>query len=248
MMPFSPKPLTNSSPRPPGLSKVHKIVLGGVELIPDLSGALYVPNYETLIIADLHLEQGSSLARRGIHVPPYDTAMTLKLLEDVVSTINPKRLIFLGDSFHDGEGETRLDDSQIIALRNITNSFETLWIVGNHDPEPPQFLGGQGAHTIALGPLTLRHEPSPRLDQTIEIAGHLHPGCGVNQRGRRLYGKCFVGDDTRLIMPAFGAYTGGLAITSKAFAGLFNEAATHAWMIGQNAIHRFPLSRLQRRD
>jgi uncharacterized protein len=247
-MPFSPKLPTNSSPRPQGLSRVHKIVLGNVELVPDISGALYVPDYETLIIADLHLEQGSSLARRGIHVPPYDTAITLKILEDVVSTANPKRLIFLGDSFHDGEGETRLDETHLISLRNITKNYETLWIIGNHDPQPPQLLGGQGAETVALGPLTLCHEPSMSLIDTYEIAGHLHPGCGLNQRGRRLYGKCFVGDDQRLIMPAFGAYTGGLAITSKAFAGLFNEQETQAWMIGQTAIHRFPLSRLQRRD
>ncbi len=274
------------------MSKTHKIMLGGMELIPDFSGALYVPDYETLIIADLHLEQGSSLARRGIHVPPYDTAITLKLLEEVVSAANPKRLIFLGDSFHDGEGETRLDDTHLITIRNITSSYETIWICGNHDPEPPQAIGGQGAESLSLGPLTLRHEPSlpspssqsgeggspqgetggdlgaeslssshpirrkgaafptswRRREDNFEIAGHLHPGCGLTQRGRRLYGKCFVGDNTRLIMPAFGAYTGGLAITSKAFAGLFNEAETHAWMIGQAAIHRFPLSRVQRRD
>ncbi len=292
MMPFSPKLLTNSSPRPLGLSKQHKIILGDVELVPDISGALYVPDYETLIIADLHLEQGSSLARRGIHVPPYDTAITLKLLENVVSTANPKRLIFLGDSFHDGEGETRLDESHAVTLRRLTNTYETIWICGNHDPEPPQAIGGRGVDFLSLGPLTLRHEPSlpspssqsgeggsplgetggelgvrllssshpirrkgatfptsrRRKEATFEIAGHLHPGCGLNQRGRRLYGKCFVGDGKRLIMPAFGAYTGGLAITSKAFAGLFNEPATQAWMIGQNAIHRFPLSRIQRRD
>lgn len=266
-------------------------MLGSLELIPDLSGALYVADYETLIIADLHLEQGSSLARRGIHVPPYDTAITLKLLESVVQAANPKRLVFLGDSFHDGEGEMRLDESHAITLRRLTTAYDTIWICGNHDPEPPQGIGGQGAETLILGPLTLRHEPSlpfpsshsgegrsrsetgralgVRLSGSIatpsgpsghlppfggrirsehEIAGHLHPGCGLNQRGRRLYGKCFVGDIRRLIMPAFGAYTGGLAITSKAFAGLFNEAETYAWMIGQNAIHRFPLSRIQRRD
>lgn len=223
-------------------------MLGGVELVPDLSGALYVPEYETLIISDLHLEQGTSLARRGIHVPPYDTAITLKLLERVVQYANPKRLIFLGDSFHDGEGETRLDEAHLEILRRLTSAYDTTWISGNHDPEPPQGIGGQGAEILNLGTLTLSHEPFEKLKGVFEIAGHLHPGCGLNQRGRRIYGKCFVGDDTRLIMPAFGAYTGGLAITSKAFAGLFDETTTHAWMIGQTAIHRFPLARLQRRD
>jgi uncharacterized protein len=231
-----------SSTRGCGLSKQHKIALGGVALVPDLSGALYVPDYETLIISDLHLEQGTSLARRGIHVPPFDTAITLKLLEDVVNNTIPKRLIFLGDSFHDGEGETRLDDAHIKTLRRLTAAHETIWICGNHDPEPPQAIGGQGAEMLILGPLTLRHEPS---QSEYEIAGHLHPGCGINQRGRRIYGKCFVGDDRRLIMPAFGAYTGGLSITSKAFDGLLNENAAQAYMIGRAAIHKFTMKRVR---
>ncbi len=269
------------------MSKIHKIVLGGVELVPDLSGALYVPYYETLIISDLHLEQGSSLARRGIHMPPFDTAVTLALLETVVAAANPKRLIFLGDSFHDVQGEARLEASYINVLRRLTSSHETIWICGNHDPEPPQSIGGQGAETLSLGPLTLRHEPSPpspssrrgeggsrsetggefsaimstaiaapsdpsghlppfggRRVEEYEIAGHLHPGCGINQRGRRIYGKCFVSDDTRLIMPAFGAYTGGLSITSKAFHGLLNPETAQAHMIGRAALHRFNWARL----
>jgi uncharacterized protein len=220
------------------LSKQHKIMLGGVELIPDVSGALFVPEYQTLIISDLHLEQGTSLARRGIHVPPFDTAITLRLLEQVVEIASPKQLIFLGDSFHDDQGETRLDDAHTKTLRGLTSAHETIWICGNHDPEPPQDIGGQGADVIALGPLTLRHEPS---GSEFEIAGHLHPGCGINQRGRRLYGKCFVADDKRLIMPAFGAYTGGLSVSSPAFRGLFSSTAK-AWMIGRSAIHPFPFS------
>jgi uncharacterized protein len=273
-----------------GLSKNHKISLGGVELVPDLSGALYVPDYETLVIADLHLEQGTSLARRGIHVPPFDTAITLAQLEAVVAAAVPKRLIFLGDSFHDGDGEAQLDESHTRILQNLTGTYETIWICGNHDPEPPQEIGGQGAAFLMLGPLTLRHEPSlpspssrsgeggsrsetggelgvkissaiatpsvtpqearhlppfgRRKDSEYEIAGHLHPGCGINQRGRRIYGKCFVSDATRLIMPAFGAYTGGLSITSRAFDGLFSENAS-AFMIGREAIHKFPFSRVR---
>ena len=227
-----------------GLSKTHKISLGGITLIPDLSGALYLPDYEALIISDLHLEQGSSLARRGIHVPPFDTAVTLALLESVVAAAQPKRLIFLGDSFHDTHGEERLDESHLQSLRELTQKYETIWIIGNHDPQPPQNLGGQGAESLALGPLTLRHEPARRLDGQFEIAGHLHPGCGIHQRGRRIYGKCFVSDDTRLIMPAFGAYTGGLSIASKAFHGLLNPETAQAHMIGRTALHRFSWARI----
>ena len=230
--------------RPVGLSKTHKILLGGVELIPDLSGALFVPEYQTLIISDLHLEQGSSLARRGLHVPPYDTGMTLGLLETVVANAKPQRLIFLGDSFHDAGGAARLEEGFVTRLRALTQNYETIWVLGNHDPEPPQFLGGHGALSLALGPLTLRHEPTRRLNGEFEIAGHLHPGCGINQRGRRIYGKCFVSDDARMIMPAFGAYTGGLAVTSKAFHGLLDAETAQAHMIGRAALHKFNFARL----
>ncbi len=241
-MPFSPKPPTPSLMRPCGLSKIHKILLGGVELVPDLSGALYAPEFNTLIIADLHLEQGSSLARRGIHVPPFDTVMTLALLEQVSANSKAKRLILLGDNFHDGEGETRLDEVHLARLRHLTKNFETVWISGNHDPEPPKAVGGTAADMIKLGQLTLRHAPSSA--SAFEIAGHLHPGCGINQRGRRIYGKCFVADENRLIMPAFGAFTGGLNIKSKAFAGLFDMKTAHAFMIGRAALHRFPVAKI----
>jgi uncharacterized protein len=236
------------------LSKTHKIILGGVELVPDLSGGLYIPDYETLIIADLHLEHGTSLARRGIHVPPFDTAVTLAQLESVVTVAHPKRLIFLGDSFHDDEGEARLDQEHIKTLRRFTSTYETIWICGNHDPEPPQEIGGVGAEFLMLGPITLRHEPSPSSrggamrSAEFEISGHLHPGCGINQRGRRIYGKCFVSDTTRLIMPAFGAYTGGLSVASRAFDGLFDESQASALMIGREAIHKFPFSRVRGQD
>ena len=240
-MPFSPKPLINSKPRLQVLSRQHKILLGGLELLPHISGALYVDDYETLIISDLHLEQGTSLARRGIHVPPFDTAVTLDLLEATLNSTHTKRLIFLGDSFHDTQGEERLDETHLNRLRIITNRYETMWIIGNHDPHPPQSLGGSGAESISLGPLTLRHEPAKKLEHEIEIAGHLHPGCGLSLRGRRVRGKCFIADQTRLIMPAFGAYTGGLSISSDAFKGLFDIERTKIWMIGKSSLHRFSL-------
>ena len=218
-------------------------MLGGLALLPDLSGALYVPDYETLIIADLHLEQGSSLARRGLYVPPFDTAVTLQHLETVVANIRPRHLIFLGDSFHDGAAELRLAQAHLESLCRITANHETTWLSGNHDPHPPQSLGGVGAESLSLGPLTLRHEPIRNLDVEFEIAGHLHPGCGISQRGRHMRGKCFVSDAQRLIMPAFGAYTGGLAVSSKAFHGMFDDKAS-AWMLGRTAIHKFALAKV----
>ncbi len=243
-MPFSPKPKQNLQPRPAVLPERHKITLGGLELRPDLSGALHVPELSALIISDLHLEQGTSLARRGIRVPPFDTGITIGLLEEVINSFAPQRLIFLGDSFHDDEGETRIEDTLMLRLQKIVTSHECFWICGNHDPSPPRHLAGHAADHILLGPITLRHEPTRLRKAEFEIAGHLHPGCAVSQRGRRVSGKCFIADDRRLIMPAFGAYTGALSVFAEPYQRLFRREETRAWMIGQERLYNFPFDRL----
>jgi DNA ligase-associated metallophosphoesterase len=244
MIPFSPKQKPILKERPAALPERHRISLGGVELQPDISGALHLPEFAALIISDLHLEQGSSLARRGIRVPPYDTAITISLLEQVVRRLAPQRLIFLGDSFHDAEGETRVEEALMARLCAIADGHECFWICGNHDPLPPQLLKGHAVEQLELGPLTLRHEPKRLRKVEFEIAGHLHPGCAVAQRGRRISGKCFIADERRLIMPAFGAYTGALSVFANPFARLFDRAQTQAWLIGQQRLYKFPFERL----
>jgi hypothetical protein len=242
-MPYSPKPQINSSPRPHGLSRAHTISLGGLALVPDLSGALYVPDYHTLLVADLHLEKGTSLAKRGVHLPPYDTRESLRQLKAVMAVAKPKRLIFLGDSFHDGEARQRIDETDLAILRQISRESEAIWITGNHDPTPPADIGGAISQSVTLGPLTLRHEPKPLSPGEIEISGHLHPAASVVSRGQRIRCRCFVADARRLIMPAFGSYTGALGVSSQAFDGLFGDF--HVWMIGSAAIHRFPSSKVR---
>ena len=244
MMPFSPKPKPNLQPKAAVLPERHKIMLGGLELRPDLSGALHVPDMNALIISDLHLEQGSSLARRGIRVPPFDTSITIAMLEQVIVRFAPRRLIFLGDSFHDDEGEARVEELLMRRLHAIASKHECFWICGNHDPSPPRNLTGHAADHILLGPLTLRHEPARLRKDEFEICGHLHPGCAVTQRGRRVSAKCFIADERRLIMPAFGAYTGALSVFAKPYERLFKQDETQAWMIGQERIYRFPFARL----
>jgi uncharacterized protein len=127
MMPFSPKPLTNSWERPHGLSKQHIIPLGGLNFMPDMSGALFLPEEKMLLVADLHLEQGASLARRGLHVPPYDTTVTLAMLERVLQATEAKRLVLLGDSFHDGVAHAEVMPSDAVRLRAITSMVDTIW-------------------------------------------------------------------------------------------------------------------------
>ena len=243
MMPFSPKPQTTSSTRPWGLSRSQRISLGGMDFIPDLSGALYAANFEALLVADLHLEKGTSLARRGVHLPPYDTRQSLRQLQAVLGETRPKRLIFLGDSFHDGAARARIDAADLSELRAITAAVETIWITGNHDPDPPADIGGVIMREVALGPVTLRHEPTRLSTDELEIAGHLHPAAAVSSRGHRIRCRCFIADQRRIVMPAFGSYTGALGIGSSAFDGLFGDF--HVWMIGGRAIHRFPGSRVR---
>jgi uncharacterized protein len=226
------------------LSKQHTIVLGGLSFTPDMSGALYCGEEKLLLVADLHLEQGASLARRGLHVPPYDTEATLLMLERVLAETAPQRLVLLGDSFHDADAHADVRTRDADRLRQITQSIETIWISGNHDPKVHDALGGTCVDEMAFGGITLRHIPARLKKTEMEIAGHLHPGASIVQRGSHIRTKCFVADHRRIILPAFGSYTGALNVMSGAFTGLFDEASTQAWMIGKTAMHCFPWKRL----
>ena len=194
-------------------------------------------------MADLHLEKGTSLARRGVYLPPYDTRQSLAELAAVLKETRPERLIFLGDSFHDGEARERIDAEDLASLRAITAAVETVWITGNHDPAPPADIGGRIVSEMALGPVMLRHQARVLGDGEAEISGHLHPAAAVHARGHRIRCRCFIADERRLIMPAFGSYTGALSVRSDAFDGLFGEF--HVWMIGGKAIHRFPAAKVR---
>lgn len=237
-MRFSPRPRANLPTRPCDLSRSARIALAGLDLVPDLSGALHIPDFATLVVADLHFEKGSSLARRGLHVPPYDTRATLRLLAQAIESSEARHLICLGDSFHDGEARARIDRDDLAFLRNLTATIETTWISGNHDPEPAADLGGRVAEQVVLGPLSLRHAPAALAASEYEIAGHLHPAARIARRGRSIRCRCFIGDGRRLIMPAFGSYTGSLDVSAPAIASLFDVA--HVWMLGRERIHRFP--------
>ncbi len=209
-----------------------------LQLLPDLSGALFIPEYDTLLVADLHFEKGSSLARFGVIIPPFDTRSTLDGLEDVVGRFKPKTLISLGDSFHDRDGPERLGKTERERIDAMAKQTDLLWITGNHDPDLPDDLPGEVAEQVALGPLTLRHEPTICADG--EICGHLHPAAIIQQRGRRLRRRCFAANKRRIFMPAFGAYTGGLNVKDKAFEPYWKQRDFVVFMLGKTAIHRLP--------
>ena len=211
--------------RPACRDNGHGIAVAGAHLVADLSGALYWPDERALAVADLHLEKGSAFAARGMLLPPYDTADTLERLAWVIARYAPRLVVALGDSFHDRAGAMRLGSDDRAALAALQRGRDWMWIAGNHDPEPSVLPGAVRADI----PLRSPHLP-PRADRgrrSGEIAGHLHPAAQVSRRGRSLMRRCFVGDGRRLVMPAFGAYAGGLNIRDRAFLAVFGGALLH---------------------
>jgi DNA ligase-associated metallophosphoesterase len=193
-----------------------------------------------LVVSDLHLEKGSSFAGRGVLLPPYDTAATLGRLAAVAGRHDPRRVIALGDSFHDRDAHGRLSVPDREALAALQARRDWIWIAGNHDPALPDDLGGVVASEVAIGPLTFRHEPTGAAG---EIAGHLHPKARVSTRGRAVERRCFAADGERVVMPAFGAYAGGLSIRDGAFAKIFQTLGFMAHVLGDRRMHAIAASR-----
>jgi len=240
----------------------------GVSLIADCAGALYWPDEGVLAVADLHFEKGSSFATRGMLLPPYDTATTLARLARLVAFYSPRVIVALGDSFHDRQGPARLAPRDRAALKSLQRNRDWIWIAGNHDPDPAEDIGGTFTHTFIRGPLTFRHDPTARYqaewkleleyDEALsaetslscapiaadgEIAGHLHPTARISQRGRSITRRCFVADGRRLVMPAFGAYTGGLNVRDSAFGTVFGNLDFTAHLLGERRLYALSATR-----
>jgi DNA ligase-associated metallophosphoesterase len=214
--------------------------VAGVSLLADLSGALFWQEQRLLVVSDLHLEKGSSFAARGVLLPPYDTAATLSRLAAVIARHDPRMVIALGDSFHDRTAHERLSGPDRDALSAMQARRDWIWISGNHDPALPPDLGGVVANEVVIGPIVFRHEPTGAAG---EIAGHLHPKARVATRGRSMERRCFASDGERAVMPAFGAYAGGLNIRDPAFARLFRAPGLMAHVLGDNRLHAIAASR-----
>jgi uncharacterized protein len=220
---------------------VAEIAVAGVTLAADIAGALYWPEERLLVVSDLHLEKGSAFAARGALVPPYDTASTLARLDGLMARYRPSIVVALGDNFHDRGGPARMAGSDRAALLSLQRGRDWIWIAGNHDPDPREGIGGAFARSLAIGPLTFRHEPAP--ESRGEIAGHLHPAARVHRRGRTLMRRCFATDGQRLIMPALGAYTGGLNIRDPAFVKVFGALAFTVHLMGERRLYTFAAAR-----
>lgn len=192
------------------------------------SGALHLPEHDVLCVSDLHLGKSERIARRGgVMLPPYEVQDTLQKLESDIAATQPSRIICLGDSFDDLDAAASLDEDMQLWLARLQAGKEWIWIEGNHDPGPID-LGGTHLNEIKLGKLTLRHIASAAI---AEISGHYHPKHRVTGRSR----PAFLFDHERMIMPAYGAYTGGLASYSPDIRRLF-DGRIMAILTGHKAI------------
>jgi DNA ligase-associated metallophosphoesterase len=235
--------------RAPGGSA--EIIVAGVALVADIAGALFWPEERLLAVSDLHLEKGSAFAARGVLLPPFDTASTLERLGRLTQRYAAQIVVALGDNFHDIGGPARLAASDRKSLLDMQRGRDWIWIAGNHDPEPLG-IGGAFARSLAVGALVFRHEPKPHEPKPHEpkpqandgeIAGHLHPSARIHRRGRTLVRRCFASDGKRLVMPAFGAYAGGLNIRHAEFLKVFGVLAFTAHLIGERRLYSFAAAR-----
>ena len=215
--------------------------LAGERLMLDPAGVLYWPAARLLAVADLHLEKGSALARRGSLVPPWDSRVTLDRLLRCIAHWRPEIVVALGDSFHDRDGARHLASAEAERLRRIASHARLIWVLGNHDPLPPEGLPGEHGAEFALGPLRFRHQAAggmPRGDG--ELCGHHHPKASIATRGGSIRRPCFVSDASRIVLPAFGAYTGGLDVTHPAIARLFPRGG-RAFLLGAERLFSFAM-------
>lgn len=215
-----------------------RFVLRGEAVVLDSSGIAFLPEHGVLVVADLHLEKGASLAARGRLLPPYDSVETLRRLLAVIAARRPRRLVLLGDSFHSAIHTLDRQPEARGLIAEIAAATDIIWIAGNHDPELPLALPGVAAAEMRIGGLALRHEPG--ADGMPEIIGHLHPAARISTRAGSQRRKCFVISEARLLMPAFGALTGSLDVSDPAISTLFPGNSARACLCG-SALGVFPL-------
>ena len=213
---------------------LHMAVANAMTLLRP-SGAMWLQSARALVVADLHFEKGSFFAMRGQMLPPYDTGDTLDRLEAEIDRLAPAIVVCLGDSFHDADGEARLSARDAARIAGLGAGRTLVWIAGNHDEAAGFSLTGEVADEISIGGLVLRHEPLPGA-QAGEAAGHLHPCARVSHRGLSVRRRCFVTDGTRIVLPAFGSFTGGLNVRDVAYAALF-ETPPVAVALGKERVH-----------
>ncbi|MBD2840947.1 ligase-associated DNA damage response endonuclease PdeM [Erythrobacter rubeus] len=220
----------------------------GEELVLMKSHGVYWPRERALLVADLHLEKGSWYARQGQMLPPYDSRETLERIADSVKATGARRVITLGDNFHDDAGTDRLDPHATGMLEALTRSLDWVWITGNHDEEMSRAFGATLVEELELNGIILRHE-AKRGETRPELSGHYHPKMRLKVRNRHIARPCGVlsrtaGQGDRMILPAFGAYTGGMDAGSLEILRALGPASEiDAVLPAKGKLVRFPLFR-----
>lgn len=207
----------------------------------DPDGALFWPAQRLLAVADLHLEKGTAAAARGQLLPPWDTRVTLDRLAALLRRWRPETVVALGDTFHDARGSARLEPNDLARLQRMASAHRFVWVLGNHDPTPPEGIAGEAVAEQQIGPLRFIHQarPGPTRPGSGELCGHHHPKAQVQTRGAMVSRPCFVAAATRLMLPAIGAYTGGLDVRDPAIAALFPRGG-RVFLLGKDRLFSFP--------
>lgn len=215
----------------------------GHEWLLDSGGALYWPGERALLVADLHLEKASFFAGHGQFLPPYDSRETLARLADAIRATGARRVFCLGDNFHDSAGADRLEPHAAGMLSALTRAVEWVWITGNHDAALDGAAGGSVVAEADVGGIVLRHR-ARRGETARELSGHYHPRLRVVHRGRRIARPCLVASEERMILPAFGALTGGMDAADPAIVAALQPArAIDAMVCAAGRLAQFPLWR-----
>ncbi len=187
------------------------------------SGALWWPDQRLLCVSDLHLGKSERIARRGgPTLPPYDSQETLTRLAADIASTNPGTVICLGDSFDDLDASVAMNTTEKRDITALQAGRKWIWIEGNHDPGPID-LGGSHLSECKIGPLTFRHIAQAQTQA--EVSGHYHPKARLNARGRAITRPAFLVDHTRLILPAYGTYTGGMRSSDQVLNALLDNQA-----------------------
>lgn len=207
------------------------------------ASALFWPREQALLVADLHLEKGSFFARTGQMLPPYDSRETLERLAAAVRHTGARRVFALGDNFHDSHGPGRIEPHAAGMLDALTRALDWVWIIGNHDPDLGEEVGGTRVEELEVSGLVLRHMAKPGTRQP-ELSGHFHPRLVVEARGRRIARPCTIRSDNRLVLPAFGSLTGGMDAADPAILSALQPAdAIDALLPARERLVCYPLWR-----
>lgn len=212
------------------------IHLAGERLFLDPAGGLFWPARRVLVVSDLHFEKGSAAARQGSLLPPWDTRETLDVLAVLLRRYGPEVVVALGDTFHDDGGVGRLQRADAARLGAMAEKFAFVWVLGNHDKQP-NGLRGESVQEWRAGNLVFRHEAAEGR-MVGEISGHYHPKASVQVRGAVVTRPCFVADARRVVMPALGAYTGGLDVEDMAIRRFFPTGG-RAFLLGKERVFSF---------